>query len=143
MDLAAEHAPFSDCCVDLEADAADEQVGELSIELKAPPQARIRDTTLEILRSRLQVPPEGPFDRTDIIWEGRTNQGRGRCRDTSRAIMEKVLCIPVLMLTTFVFRWCRAQIQDGSVMYNLGSLSQVWCLIFCVLEQISERIRSS
>ena len=87
MDLAAEHAPFSDCCVDLEADVADEQVGELSSELKAPPQARIRDTTLEILRSRLQVPPEGPFDRTDIIWEGRTNQGRGRCRDTSRAII--------------------------------------------------------
>ena len=99
MDLAAEHDPFSgdfvgsDCCPCPDADAGDEHDEERSSDMREPPESRVggasrvRDITLEKLRARLQVPPEGPFDRTDITWEGRTNQGRGRCRDTLRAII--------------------------------------------------------
>jgi hypothetical protein len=99
VDQAAEHDPFSgdfvgsDCYPCPEVDAGDEQDGERSRDRRAPPQSkvglasRVRDITLEKLRARLQVPPDGPFDRTDITWEVRTNQGRGRCRDTSRAII--------------------------------------------------------
>jgi hypothetical protein len=99
VDLAAEHDPFSgdfvgsDCYPCPEVDAGDEQDGERSRDRRAPPQSkvglasRVRDITLEKLRARLQAPPEGPFDRTDITWERRTNQGRGRCRDTSKAII--------------------------------------------------------
>jgi hypothetical protein len=83
----------SDCYPCPEVNVGDEQNGERSRDRRAPPQSkvglasRVRDITLEKLRARLQVPPDGPFDRTDITWEGRTNQGRGRCRDTSRAII--------------------------------------------------------
>ena len=49
--------------------------------------ARVRNVTIEKLRAKLQIPPEGHFDRTDIVWEERTNQGRGRSRDTHSAII--------------------------------------------------------
>jgi hypothetical protein len=48
---------------------------------------KVRDVTLENLRARLQIPPSGPFDRTDISWEEKINQGRGRSRNTCTAII--------------------------------------------------------
>ena len=78
MDLAAEHDPFSgdfvgsDCCPYPDADAGDEHDEERSSDMREPPESRVggasrvRDITLEKPRARLQVPPEGPFDRTDI-----------------------------------------------------------------------------
>ena len=48
---------------------------------------KVRDVTLEKLRARLQIPPPGPFDRTDISWEEKINQGRGKSRSTCTAII--------------------------------------------------------
>ena len=48
---------------------------------------RVRDVTLENLRARMQIPPPGPFDKTDISWEEKINQGRGRSRNTCTTII--------------------------------------------------------
>ena len=33
----------------------------------------------------VQVPPPGPFDRTDLWWEAKSNQGNGNIKDTLKA----------------------------------------------------------
>ena len=87
MDLAAEHDPFTGkcmangCCPCTEcnrAESPNEDDGDNSRDRKAARTeggAKVRKTTLEKLCARLQIPPEGHFDRTDIAWEGRKNQG--------------------------------------------------------------------
>ena len=57
--------------------------------LKASAQERfrVRDVTLRNLRAKLQIPPPGPFDRIDISWEEKINQGRGRSRNTCTTII--------------------------------------------------------
>ena len=99
VDLADDHVPFiGDCtgcglcpCTECNVPSLeDEEDGDLSRDTKAARTkggARTKKNTLEKLRARLQIPLEGHFDRTDIAWEGRTNQGRGRFRETFRAII--------------------------------------------------------
>ena len=48
---------------------------------------RVRDVTLENLLAKLQIPPLEPFDRTDISWEEKINQGRGRSKNTCTTII--------------------------------------------------------
>ena len=105
VDLAAHHEPFTcefggvhhcPCPEDHsgeekdehdEQDEEDEDNFRDSKETRTGGGGKVREVTLEKLRARLQVPPIGPFDRTDIAWEGRTNQSRGRYRETFRAII--------------------------------------------------------
>ena len=99
VDLAADHEPFTggfggaQHCPCPEAHSGDEHSEQDEDDLggnhgsRAGGGGKVREVTLEKLRARLQVPPAGAFDRTDILWERRTNQGRGRCRDTFRAII--------------------------------------------------------
>lgn len=103
VDLGAEHVPFvgglyeGDCSPCLDGFApSDAQVSggkDAKKDTKSTSGAvagetsRVRNVTLEKLRAKLQVPPEGHFDKTDIVWEERTNQGRGRSRDTHSAII--------------------------------------------------------
>jgi hypothetical protein len=46
----------------------------------------VRDVTLKNLQARLQITPPGPFDRTNISWEEKINQGQDRSRNTCTAI---------------------------------------------------------
>ena len=96
VDLVAEHNPFtmdfggSEGLAYSEGEEEDEQDGVRSTDRKAGRAGgggRVWDVTLEKLRARLQIPPDGPFDRTDIAWKGRTNNGCGRLRETFRAII--------------------------------------------------------
>ena len=48
---------------------------------------RMRDVTFENLRTRLQISPLGPFDRTNISWEEKINQRRDRSRNTRTTII--------------------------------------------------------
>ena len=48
---------------------------------------KVWDVTLKNLWARLQIPPPGPFDRTDISWEEKINQGWGRSKNTCAAII--------------------------------------------------------
>ena len=39
----------------------------------------------ERVLASVQVPPPGPFDRTDLKWEAKSNQGNGNIKDTHKA----------------------------------------------------------
>lgn len=48
---------------------------------------RVRDVTFKNLGTKLQISPPGPFDRTNISWEDKINQGRGRNKNTCKTII--------------------------------------------------------
>ena len=105
IDLGAEHVPFTEsfseslqlpdpvcvvggtlggehCNCELHVSQREHRDGIGSVETSG-----VRSVTLEKLRSKLQIPPDGPFDRTDIVWERKINNGRGRSRETHTAII--------------------------------------------------------
>ena len=67
--------------------------------------SRVRNVTLEKLRARLHVPPEGQFDRTDIVWEEITNQGRGR---------RGILIVQSFLGTNSVILWLESRACETS-----------------------------
>ena len=84
-DLQDEHALVSD--LEIPAGTIAHKDTNTCLKSSAQERFRVRDVTLENLWERLQIPPPGPFDRTDISWEQKINQGRDRSRNTYTTII--------------------------------------------------------
>ena len=90
-DLQDGHALVSDLEIPastiVHKDRASIRTEKTCLKTDAQERFKVRDVTLENLQARLQIPPPGPFDRTNISWEEKINQGRGRSMNTCTAII--------------------------------------------------------
>ena len=67
-------------------DRASTRTKNTCLKTSAQERFKVWDVTLKNLQARLRIPPPGPFDRTNISWEEKINQGQGRSRNTCSAI---------------------------------------------------------